>query len=117
MKNQLAKEVIEYKILLDDLQEKTKQVKALLIQTEDYLIDLLKGTGETIESSGYYISCNAPTGSAEILKDVPKDYCTVKEIYNPDKKRIKEELQSGVALDFAEIVYNTKLTIKEVKND
>ena len=39
MKNQLAKEVIEYKILLDDLQEKTKQVKALLIQTEDYLID------------------------------------------------------------------------------
>ena len=116
IKQQLASELIKYHKSLAELEARVKKGKDLIAEKEAELISLLKGTGETIEAEGFNIKCSSPLGSVQIKKDfeVPKEWCIKKEIYNPDKKRIKDALQSGESLDFAEIVYEVKLNIKEV---
>lgn len=115
-RNELAEKIIKHKQGIVLLKERMDRGKAELVEMEKELITILDGTGETVCFENYEITCNSPKGSVEITKDTPKEYCIVKEVLTPDKKLIKKELDEGKKLDFATIVFNVKLNIKEVKN-
>ena len=93
------------------LDDAWKDMEAYMASTGEYEITL---PGDGID---YKIGWSTPRQSVKIVDDaaVPDEFCRIKR--EPDKKKIKEELESGKAHNWASLEYGEKhLQWRSVKN-
>lgn len=95
-----------------DLKDAWEAIEGIMAQTGEYEI-LLPGEN----GMDYKIAWSTPRQSVKIVDDaaVPDEFCRVKR--EPDKKKIKEELESGAKHNWAALEYGEKhLTWKAIKH-
>lgn len=83
----------------------------------DRLKKYLKENMEKVDSksiSGVYFKLSIKNNPPSVVIDgeCPDDYATIKEAKTPDKKKIKEAIDSGEDIGFAHIEKSTRLEIK-----
>ena len=109
-KNMLAeKEMVKKE--KESFAEREKKLDKKIESVKGYLAYALQGepfsTSKVQMSYRKSESVNIPDESI-----IPRDYCTVTTVVKPDKKRIKEAIKNGVAVEGAQIVENRNIQIK-----
>jgi hypothetical protein len=89
-----------------------KEMEAYMASTGEFELEFPAPAGQK-----YVVNWSTPRQSVKVVDDaaVPDEFCRVKR--EPDKKKIKEELESGKAHNWASLEYGEKhLQWRSVKN-